>query len=186
MQTRTYTAKQSNTAKLTDELIAAGLVQGTRFYGTGYDSAANVTVVYVADDFTVEEEGICDATVAVHVPLTLAEAKHAKNSIIDLKTQTIISIGAPYDGHLFSMEYGDQLSYIALCLAVMASQVSYPIEVRDMVDVAYYLTDAPSYYTFFFTGLGYVQVVLAGGRAIKDQVNACTTIEQVNAIVDPR
>jgi len=186
MQTRTYTAKQSNTGKLTDELIAAGLVQGTRFYGAGYDSATNITVVYVADDFTQQEADTCDAVVAAHVPLTLAEAKVAKNTLIDTRTQEIIAQGAPYDGHYFSMGYGDQLSYIALDLACVQGTATFPIEVRDMIDAPYYLADAVAYYTFFFTGLGYVQVILAGGRAIKDQVNACTTIEQVNAIVDPR
>ena len=79
MQTRTYTAKQSNTGKLTDELIAAGLVQGTRFYGAGYDSATNTTSVYVPDDFTDPEATTCDAVVAAHVPQTLAEAKADRN-----------------------------------------------------------------------------------------------------------
>ena len=55
-----------------------------------------------------------------------------------------------------------------------------------MVDAPYYLADAATYYTFFFTGLGYVQAVLAGGRALKDQVNACTTVGCINSIVDPR
>jgi hypothetical protein len=116
----------------------------------------------------------------------LAKCRAERNAQIDLRTREIIALGAPYDGHNFSMEYGDQLSYIALCLAVMAGQASYPIEVRDMVDAPYYLADAATYYTFFFTGLGYVQAVLAGGRVLKDQVNACTTVGCINSIVDPR
>jgi len=116
----------------------------------------------------------------------LAKCRADKNAKIDLRTRQIIVGGAPYDGHYFSMDMGDQLTYIALCLAVMAGQASYPIEVRDLSDQPYYLADANTYYAFFFTGLGYVQQVLAGGRAIKDQVNACTDIDCINAIVDPR
>jgi hypothetical protein len=116
----------------------------------------------------------------------LPKCKHEKNEQIDQRTRTIISLGAPYDGHNFSLDIPDQLTYVGLCLAVMASQASYPIEVRDLDDIPYYLADAAAYYTFFFTGLGYVQAVLAGGRAIKDQVNACTDIDCINAIVDPR
>ena len=186
MQNRVYANKQSNVGKLTDELITAGLVFNSRFFGVTYITDSNTTIVYVADDFTANEGIVCDDTVAAHVPQTLAEAKAAKNGLIDTRTQDIIAQGAPYDGHYFSMGYGDQLSYIALDLACVQGQAVFPIEVRDMVDAPYYLADAAAYYTFFFTGLGYVQAVLAGGRAIKDQVNACTTIEQVNAIVDPR
>jgi hypothetical protein len=116
----------------------------------------------------------------------LPRYRAVKNEEIDKRTREIIAQGAPYDGHVFSMDLPDQMTYLSLCLAVMAGQAVYPIEVRDMTDQPYYLVDATAYYTFFFTGLGYVQGVLHSGRVLKDQVNACATVACINSIVDPR
>jgi len=186
MQDRNYLNKESDVGKLTAELVAAGLVFNSRFFGATYVSGSVATIVYVADDFSQEEGTTCDAVVAAHVALTVAEAKIKKNAAIDQRTKGIISLGISYDDHVFSMEESDQLNYISLCLACMADQLTFPAEVRDLSDQPYSLADAEAFYAFFFSGLGYVQAVLAGGRAIKDQVNACDTIECVNSIVDPR
>lgn len=185
MQNRNY-AKLCNGPRLVAELVEAGLEHQSRFFGICMEPTTPLTSIQVADDFTPQEGTTCDAVVAAHVAQTLDEAKHDKNTQIDERTRQIILLGAPYDGHMFSQDLPDQMTYVFLCTAVMAGQAQYPIEVRDMSDIPYYLADAGAFYTFYFTGGAYLQAILTSGRAIKDQVNACTTIEQVNAIVDPR
>ena len=154
MQTRTYADKQSNTGKLTAELVAAGLVQGTRFYGTGYDSAANVTVVYVPDDFTGPEATTCDAVVAAHVPQTLAEAKADRNLWLQNSGDALIEGQYPI-GQQQQLQtlYSDALRY-------RPNRVAYIQPWKTWLDL-----------------------VSADVKAKQDLVAAATTIEQVNAIV---
>jgi hypothetical protein len=48
------------------------------------------------------------------------------------------------------------------------------------------VADANAFVTMYFFGFAAVNAILESGRAIKAQVNACTTKEEIDAIVDPR
>ena len=56
----------------------------------------------------------------------------------------------------------------------------------DSVNEPYYLADAAAFQAMYFFGFGAVGEILESGRAIKAEVNACTTKEEIDAIIDPR
>ena len=116
----------------------------------------------------------------------IEELKAIKNQEIDIKTQGIIAEGIEYGGRTFPLELPDQSTWHALFNAVAAGQASYPIKVMDKADEPYYFNTALEFQTMYFTGFGMVGAILEGGRALKAQVNACTTKEQIDAIIDER
>jgi hypothetical protein len=186
MKSRVYTGKDVNVGKLDAELAAAGLARGSRCFGSSCDPATLTSTVYVADDLSAAEASACDAVVAAHVASTLDDAKAAKRDAIDQKTRDIISLGAPYDGRIFSMDIPDQSTWHGLFNAVLAGQMAYSFNVVDMQSQPYMVTSAEHFNQLYFTGFAYVAQVLAGGRALKAQVNACSSKDGVAAVSDDR
>jgi len=80
MKTKTYSNKQSDVPRLTEEIIAAGLPQdpnsGARFYGCTcvlMNNGQFQTTVLCYDDITQEEEGTIATVVGNHIPTPLPQ-----------------------------------------------------------------------------------------------------------------
>jgi hypothetical protein len=82
MLERTYPGKNSDAAKLTAEIVSAGIVYGSRFFGVTSVPSVPRTIVYVPDDLTSPEATTIDNTVAAHVAQTLADAKTARKAFL--------------------------------------------------------------------------------------------------------
>jgi hypothetical protein len=116
----------------------------------------------------------------------LSNLKIIKKLKIDTKTVELIMKGVTYDGQTFGMSYGDQSSWHARYNMSKASLLTFPFEVWTQDNQPYSIPDAVTLEAMYFSGFQQVQTVLAGGRALKSQVNAATTKEQVDAVVDDR
>lgn len=116
----------------------------------------------------------------------LSELKRIKNDEINIRTRELISGGVTYMGRVFPLEIPDQSTWHGIFNAVAAGVATYPIKVMDADDEPMYLSDAQSFQQMYFYGFGAVGQILESGRAIKAQVNACTTKAEIDAIVDPR
>lgn len=109
--------------------------------------------------------------------------KIIKNSAIDRRTQELIDRGLYFDGFFFSLSEKAQLNWIAM--SASADIIPWPVEITTIDDKKYTLTKSKSN-AFFFTAIGTKQYWLDYGRNLKTSVNATTTYEQLDAIVDPR
>lgn len=116
--------------------------------------------------------------------LTLAQSKVKKKADIDMRTRALIASGFTFDGSTFSLSENAQINWSGLNSAKDA--IVYPVSVTTIDDGEYSLVDAPTVSAFFLTGVGVIKSHYDGGRALKIQVEAATTIDEVNNIVDNR
>lgn len=117
----------------------------------------------------------------------LSYIKTQKKANIDRRTDSIIAGGFTFDSHTFSLSTEAQANWLGLVVAkdmLDYSNGGYAVTTKD--DQEYKFANSTAVVQFFATGIGYIAATVAAGRALKIQVDACTTIEQVEAIVDGR
>lgn len=118
--------------------------------------------------------------------IRLAESKIAKRAAIDAKTNKIICGGILFDGKVFDTTPTAQFNWKNMFDLTNAGLLSFPVSTCTIEDEPYAFSDQASVNAFYFAGVQFVTRTLAEGRSVKYLINACTTVEQVNAIVDPR
>jgi hypothetical protein len=120
----------------------------------GVSTSGSTTIVYVADDFSPAEGTICDDTVTAHVPETLAEAKTTRK--------------------LWLQDSGDDLV-----------EGQYPMGQQQQLQTLYAdaLRYRPNRVAYIQPWKTWLDLVSADVKAKQEDVDAATTIEQVNAIV---
>jgi len=112
--------------------------------------------------------------------------KANKNLLIDNRTQELISQGFVYNGSTFSLSSNAQTNWIGLKQASSLGLISFPYDVTTKDDLQHSIIDEADLTAFYATGLGTKSAHVASGRALKILVNAETTIEGVDSIVDNR
>lgn len=120
---------------------------------------------------------------------TLAQAKDRKQRAIDRKTSDLIVAGFDYSGRSFSMSANAQRNWAALGAAHALGLTSFPLTVSTRTEREYELADAAACVAFLTACYAYQTdptKPLQWGRNLKDEVARCTTVAEVNAIVDPR
>jgi len=122
---------------------------------------------------------------APHVP-TLDEAKTNKRNAIDARTQELIFAGCPYNEKLFSLQTNDQNTWNAIAIGLSIQIIEPPISCVTMTGERVILETKEEFLAMYQYGLGYVAAILEGGRVIKDAVNLCQTVEEVQNVSDPR
>ena len=113
--------------------------------------------------------------------------KTKKNELIDNRTKELIFKGFTFDGSKFSLSIEAQVSWLGLYTfrdMLDYSGDGYPVTTID--DEIYMVADANKMASFAGTGLTTIEIYKTSGRNLKAQVNSCTTIEQINAIIDDR
>ena len=117
----------------------------------------------------------------------LAEAKAAKIAAIDAKTSQLIEDGrVTVNGEDISTRLTAQVSLTALQNLVSLGIASFPQEWSATDGQTYAITSQADFVRIAGIVTTFVMVKKAAGRALRFQVLACTTVAQVNAIVDDR
>ena len=115
--------------------------------------------------------------------LTLVKQKLAE---IDDKTTSLILAGLPFDGQVFDMDPLSQGNWTNMYYGVTTGIIPLPVEASTKDDKTYIFNDVQTVTQFYLTGIGTVQYTLSSGRAVKAQVNACTTIADLVLVIDSR
>lgn len=130
----------------------------------------------------VDEDALL-AILAAHVPYPLSTAKSDKNASIDTRTRAIIAKGFPFDGQVFSLSSEAQTNWIGLY--IFRDLFTWPVRVTTRDDKQYSL-ELPAVVPFVATGSGLVAEAIRSGRELKLRVNVAASIDEVDAVQDPR
>ena len=141
---------------------------------------------------TVVEEVDTETLISNYVPntFTLEEMKKCKCDSIDVRTKQLIADGfefPPESGQYFSLSIPAQINFTNLDRLRDDPILTYPISVNTRDDDGVFeITDSATMRSFFLSGMGVAKGAPDSGTALKNQVRACTTKAEVEAIVDPR
>jgi len=116
----------------------------------------------------------------------LPDYKVAKKGEIDAKTSDLILKGFTYDGNEFSMSDHAQINWADLMVAGTAELLTYPVAISTDDNGTYDITDLDHLKAFFTAMLTRKEWCLSSGRDLKDEVDACTDIQELFAIHDDR
>lgn len=112
-----------------------------------------------------------------------SELEQKKDDIIELidsNTEKTISNGFTFDGIVFSLSTHAQINISNI---PNIPEAGYPFVYLGKNDEVYNLTFANSL-PFYFTALNTVKNIKITNGAIKTQARACTTIEELQTILD--
>lgn len=130
-----------------------------------------------------------NVTVVPFVAQTLEEAKEEKILAIDSKTSELIKTGFTFDENNFSMSDAAQRNWCALAAAKANGLLAYPFNISTVDEGYYTIVDGSALAMFlvaYFTYQTDSTKPLTTGRILKAEVEACTTVEEVAAVVDNR
>ena len=118
------------------------------------------------------------------IELTLDEQKILKKAAIDKRTQELIVGGFTFNNTEFSTSDSAQKNWMAI--DQLRNDLPYPFAVTTKDDGEYSFADAAEVHGFALTALGAIEIHYASGRALKLQVSAATTQNELDAVVDER
>jgi hypothetical protein len=167
------------------ERIIAAFPERTFSY---VNTPENTIEFFFHQDLTEEEQ---DQLTAVHDawnPANLAIEKHEKCVTIDARTDEIMTVGFEFpadSGNIFSLTLEAQTRLLGVQLA--GASFPYPLtwSLLDNSGV-YSIPDQATFQSFFGTALTTMKNILAAGNDLKDEVNLCSSLEEIDAIVDTR
>lgn len=106
---------------------------------------------------------------------------------IDGTTKRLTERGFTHDGQRFSLSSAAQANWNRMAAKHAAGKLTFPTnEVSTFYGGRYSFADATEYEAFEAAYFTAIEGVLESGRALRDQVNAATTVEDVDAVVDAR
>jgi len=129
-------------------------------------------------DYPVYRTGVNEYT---QDSVTIAKTK--RTALVDFRTRKLVAQGFEFDGHMFSLS--ERAQHNLLVLQINKSTLSWPQEVSTKDDHVYSLAES-DVDAFVAAGLNKVNERLAAGRAIREAINACTTQEELDAVIDSR
>jgi len=171
-----------NLEELGKQVIASAMTDKAYQYCT-HEADSDTLYVYFENTLSAGDKTILDSIIN-DGDLELDSAKNNKKKTIDAKTDELILNGFTYDSTVFSLSLAAQSTWTGMFSA--QAYLTYPMAVSTLSSASYSLADATAVTNFYLTGVGTIEAVLGSGRSLKVAVNACTTIAEVNAIVDPR
>lgn len=102
----------------------------------------------------------------------------------DSKSQTLIYNGFTFNNKVFSMSLEAQTNWAAI--QANRANLTYPFEVSTKDGGSYSFANSEEVNTFYLAGFEFKANILAGGRILRANLNAATTNEELNAVVDNR
>lgn len=124
---------------------------------------------------------------AWEVVTDLDEVKREKYVAIDARTEEIISQGFYFGDPVAIMSNSANAQRTWNGMAIMSSSLSYPVTVPSLYDdTNLVLQNETETLQFYGVAVSAVRAGRDGGSALKDQVRAATTKEQVDAVEDNR
>jgi hypothetical protein len=127
---------------------------------------------------------------AVVAAPSLAEVKASAIAAIDARTLVLLAEGFSYtvqDGggaSNFGLDAPSVANWTGMVIA--AAGLPYPFAIADVAGNLRYLQSAADTQSFFSAGVSRSAAIQQAGIALKVQINACTTTDQVAAVVDNR
>lgn len=118
---------------------------------------------------------------------TLDELKSYRCKEIDIKTGELISNGFTYQSKQFSLSQSAQANLLGLEISKDDPAITYPITYNTIDDIdTYDVVDSADIHSMYLTALGTKKGVIDSGTALKSQIRAATTIDEVNSVIDNR
>jgi hypothetical protein len=153
MQEITYN-KECNSELLTLEIENSGIVKGEHFFGVSCEIGQQYTVVYAADSITQQQRDTIDSVVSVHNPNSIPYAKLVRQQYL--------------------RSYGE---------ALIISQ-GYSLDIQNSLLTMYSgsVKLKPNCMQYIQTWVNWINIVDAEIKNKQTQVDAQTTIEQINSI----
>ena len=181
MSTHTYPIDPAECVELFRYLTEHGFSAQHRVI----DGAGEITIVFDVD-LTADETAVLDAAMGNYDgELYTARALRMRN--VDVRTRELLAQGFLYDGHVFSLSLEAQANWNRMIAKHAADKLTFPTdEVSTFYGVRHSFVDAASFNAFADAYLAAVDTVIESGRALKDQINAATTVGDVNAVIDDR
>lgn len=165
-----------NSDKLKEEIIAANCTTGNVDIMTSGDTLSIVCE-------TVTNQYALDSVIHNHKALTLSDNKASRIIEIDNRTDDIIAVGFPFDNQTFSLSLEAQMNWSGLY--TFRSIFSWPMGVTTLTNTTYELAEE-SLIPFIVTASTVIATAIGTGRALKIAINAATTQEELDAVVDSR
>lgn len=163
-------------AKLQNEITVARCVNGLG----GITASGDSLLIECGE---VVDRSALDAVVAAHVAVSLGDRKAMRVLDVDARTRAIIAGGFSFDGQRFSLSYQAQTNWISL--AALKDILTFPINVTTNTDTSYSMT-ADKVPSFLGAGAYVVASAIGSGRTLKIAINAASTQDDLDAVVDTR
>jgi len=117
--------------------------------------------------------------------IDVAEAKQEKIRLVDARTDELINTGFTFEGEVCSLSTQAQLKIVGLLVG--SGLASYPVVWNNIDDTGTVSLEDPSeVQAFYAAAMATVEGHLATGTDLKNQINACATVAEVDAVVDAR
>lgn len=119
--------------------------------------------------------------------VTIEDAKFLRLNEIDRKTEAIIQTGYSFAGKQFSLSINGQTNILALDNSKDDPAITYPIGFNTIDDSeTFMIPDSATLHGMYLTALGTKKAYLNSGTDLKTLINACSTVEEVDSIIDNR
>jgi len=147
--------------------------------------SSNVSVCTVSfyDELSSGQKDTLDAIVIVE-KADISILKTVKINAVVLKTQENEDLGVPYNNYRFSITPSAKSNWLAIVM--VRDTLTYPFNAPTGFGSIYIFQDANDVLGFFGASMAYLQYWEQSDEQLIIAINACTTVEQINAIIDDR
>lgn len=136
-----------------------------------------------ARELTVEEKTLLDSIVSTS-RTRIEDLKTLRRNLVNAKTQEEEARGVPYNDHRFSITPAAKSNWLAVVIS--KDSLSYPFNAPTGFDDIYAFQSANDVLGFFSAAMSYITYWEQSNEQLIIAINACTTLEQLNAVVDDR
>lgn len=185
MEEYRYEGKAANVVALNKE------VESTLGFPAGVTAVEDSDVVFQFETaLTAQQEAILDSTVEAHDPSDIKHQKPDRIRAIDQRTTQLIDKGfefPPGSGVRYSLSVESQSKLLGMDSLRDDPLFTYPVvynSIDDLGEIA--IPDSATIHSFFLMAVGTYRAHLDSGTALKAQIRAATTQEELDAVVDDR
>lgn len=162
------------------ELVEAGSLDGKIEY---INSSETSTDVYAVSELSLEDRDTLDTIILDHSkPLCIA--KISKIEEVKNKTQAEEGMGVPYNNYRFAANPSAKSNWLAIVIA--KDSLTYPFSAPTGFGSIYNFQSANDILGFFMASMSFLKYWEESDEQLVIAINACTTIGEVEAIVDDR
>lgn len=185
MEEYRYEGKTANVVALCREVEAA------LGFPAGVTTLDGSDVVFQFEaELTAQQKTILDTTVEAHDPADVKHQKPARIKEIDQRTDQLIGQGfefPPGSGVRFSLSMESQSKLLGMDSLRDDPLFAYPVVYNSIDDMdEFSIPDSATIHSFFLMAVGTYRTHLDSGTALKTQIRAATTQEELDAVVDDR
>lgn len=175
-----------------NDLENFGSVVRNEFPDNSFDfSTSSAEVVVIATPaLSIEDQMTLNTLVAdyktAYLTRHLANQKVVRLAEVKVKDEELFAVGFVYDSESFGLNREDITMWNQIWNLVHMGGLTLPQSVATMDRDTYTFTTTEQLDAWYGTGMYRVQWVYSTSRALDASIKACTTIAELNAIVDDR